>query len=388
MSAVPVHTPSPSFVPQQYYSPEQQQQHYGQTNDWGRDPTLSPLAQDLGFGGNGNNLSDLDNSPVLSGYGADELSELLNSDDGYNFVFNNSSDNNAFNFINSLVGNNHHHHNNHNNVVSAPPPPTPATTIVATPQLDPYSPLPMTTATSGGMHFHVSSPTPTPLSPPCVPYSPSVPFLIPSNLFQYTLPPSCSMSSSSLSSSSGSGTGSISSPIVKPSPASSSSSMAAQKSTLKAKSGKRITRPTPAPVLASSCSSSSTVATAAATRTTTTTTTSSSVISSIAYFDHNNEKRFRCAWPGCAQDFERHHNCKAHYSTHTGERHFKCSDPGCQSKSFRQKGDLTRHMRIHTKERPYACAGARIGCGMAYGRCDQKAKHEKKCPHVLALGGL
>ncbi|KAG9069156.1 hypothetical protein KI688_010052 [Linnemannia hyalina] len=347
-----IHTPHPSIVAQQqrhnqhyHYSSSPQQNyfhhhhHKQQANDWVayEDPTLSPLSQDLGLGGSSADLSDLDsNSPVLS----HDFDELLFKTMVDNLVFESDS---HFDFGTSLISSTTIIQQQQQQNVPAPPSPTPAAVMVATPQLPPFSPISpaaaaFVAAATPSIHFHVSSPTPSPLSPPLVPYSPSAPFLIPSNLFQTAQPTPCPASSSS------------STPVV----ARSSSN----KSTLKTKSRKR-TQAIPS------------------------STPSTQVISSIPYFDSNHEKRFRCAWTGCDQDFERHHNCKAHYSTHTGERHFKCEHPGCQSNSFRQKGDLTRHMRIHTNERPYACGGA--GCEMAFGRCDQKAKHEKKCP-LLAHG--
>ncbi|KAF9338897.1 hypothetical protein BGZ91_007637 [Linnemannia elongata] len=98
------------------------------------------------------------------------------------------------------------------------------------------------------------------------------------------------------------------------------------------------------------------------------------------------QRVFHCTWTGCAKVFVRRHNFQTHYITHLAPLIFQCPYPDCRSKGFNHKGNLTRHMRIHTKEQPYVCGGASAGCEMAYGRCDHKAKHEKKCPYFLNLG--
>ncbi|KFM75706.1 putative zinc finger and SCAN domain-containing protein 5D, partial [Stegodyphus mimosarum] len=54
----------------------------------------------------------------------------------------------------------------------------------------------------------------------------------------------------------------------------------------------------------------------------------------------------------CNKSFSLKGNLKKHLNLHTGERPFCCNV--CK-KTFAQKGNLKIHMRIHTGERPYAC---------------------------------
>lgn len=56
----------------------------------------------------------------------------------------------------------------------------------------------------------------------------------------------------------------------------------------------------------------------------------------------------------------------------TGERPFKCDESSC-GKTFTRNEELTRHKRIHSGIRPYACQT----CGKKFGRRDHLKKHSK-----------
>ncbi|XP_035864950.1 early growth response protein 1-like isoform X2 [Sander lucioperca] len=82
------------------------------------------------------------------------------------------------------------------------------------------------------------------------------------------------------------------------------------------------------------------------------------------------ERPYVCPADGCDRRFSRSDELTRHVRVHTGQRPFQCRI--CM-RSFSRSDHLTTHIRTHTGEKPFACTE----CGRKFARSDERKRHAK-----------
>lgn len=82
------------------------------------------------------------------------------------------------------------------------------------------------------------------------------------------------------------------------------------------------------------------------------------------------ERPYPCPVESCDRRFSRSDELTRHIRIHTGQKPFHCRI--CM-RSFSRSDHLTTHVRTHTGEKPFSCDS----CGRKFARSDEKKRHQK-----------